>query len=89
MSAEEYRIRDAISQAYGQAQADSQQVADIQWLLQRIDAVLTLHKPVTMRVGQLPQGVRIMRVCAGCWKVDGQPHAWPCPTVRAVGMEDE
>lgn len=57
---------------------------DIPWLVERIDAVLALHTPFEWSFGYGP-----VRSCRECMRLGAQEStsAYPCPTVRALGVE--
>ncbi len=68
--------------------ADAELIAhapgDIRWLLDAVDEVRRIHEPVeALEV----RSQRVGNVCAGCGTDDGNWVAWPCPTLRALGVE--
>lgn len=57
---------------------------DVRWLLDAVDEVRRIHEPVeALEV----RSQRVGNVCAGCGTDDGNWVAWPCPTLRALGVE--
>jgi hypothetical protein len=52
---------------------------DIRWLLDAVGRVRALHRPI-------PARTRGHQMCEAC-SDPGFSQAWPCPTLRALGVE--